>query len=237
MFSNIKNMIKKQAKNRDIRAVNRDVSEIWTKSEKYVNYWQKRLVALGKKENVRGQLLNNAQNVRFRINWAKQNAEMRFIEMREIMKRRRTIPVDDGKEREVKKRPPENSKRKHTRTKNKQPKPSPRPDTTPRRKQVKKHPTPPTIESRTDVIPVQYDSKIGYFTSLNNIEYFSEEPIFNDMSKIDIDLREEESNTLTLRPGESWQSEWYETSIIRGMDINVIGTHRLNYLSNGDFEL
>lgn len=279
MLSNLKAMIKRQAKNRNIRAVNRDVSEVWSKTETYKEYWDERLIALGKHVSTKEQLLKNIDNLRFRSNWAKKDPESRFTEMREVMKRRREnsaeagegrgkcrglalgvgkatgpgsgLAMGKGKEtgpgkglalgrgkRGCKdKKPPKKTKRKHRKPKDKQPKPSPRPDTPDIPSEVITPPAPPVLESRPDIRGRAYDSKVGYFTSMNNIEYFSEQPIFTKDATIDIDLSSGENDRLMLKPGDTWTSEWYETNIIRGLDINVIGTHRINYLSNGSFEL
>lgn len=100
--------------------------------------------------------------------------------------------------------------------------PSPTPPSSPRRPPA---PTIPTFESR-----------IGYFVSIGEMGYYQEEPKIYELPTVDITFEGEEEGYLSLGPGEAWVSKWYEGSVIRGVNLDVNGRHKLSFASNGGFE-
>ncbi len=91
-------------------------------------------------------------------------------------------------------------------------------------------PPPPTITKP------QWDSRVGYFIAISDIKWYSEVPQIQESPNVDLSFLTEPNQYLSLSPGESWQSDWYTTGVIRGLDISVVGKHKLNYSKNGDFE-
>lgn len=106
----------------------------------------------------------------------------------------------------------------------------------------KRPPKPRTFPSAPDP-PKQrrprrdWSSDVGYFVALQDIGYYPIEPVVYDAPFYDIDFTDRPEQFLTLLPGEEWASEWFSGPVIRGLDINVIGSYQLQYAKNGDFEL
>ncbi len=100
-------------------------------------------------------------------------------------------------------------------------------------------PDPPIIESPEPppaITRPRWDSRIGYFIAVSDITWYSEVPRIQESPNVDLHFLNEPDQYLSLSPGESWQSDWYSTGVIRGLDISVVGKHKLNYSKNGDFE-
>ena len=101
-------------------------------------------------------------------------------------------------------------------------------------------PSPRPIESPTPPPPprkLEWNSRIGYFVSLSDITWYEEVPRTIESPFVDIDFNELPESFLRLREGEIWKSDWYDTGVIRGLNIDVLGKHKLNYSKNGDFEI
>lgn len=92
-------------------------------------------------------------------------------------------------------------------------------------------PTPPPRKTKT-----QWDSRVGYFVTLSDISWYSEVPRIQESPNVNISFMEKTDQYLSLAPGDSWTSDWYTTGVIRGLNVDVLGKHKLNYAKNGDFE-
>jgi hypothetical protein len=101
--------------------------------------------------------------------------------------------------------------------------------------------TPPPVDSPLPVTPgplkEHFTSRIGYFASLSELTYYTQEPALYNVPDIEFSFQDMEDSHLALVGGDSWVSEWQEGPVIRGLDININGQHRLKYSSNGDFEI
>jgi hypothetical protein len=101
-------------------------------------------------------------------------------------------------------------------------------------------PDPRPVESPPPPPPprrVNWDSRVGYFVALSDLTWYEEVPRIIESPFVDIDFNDTPEGFLRLREGESWQSEWFDTGVIRGLNIDVMGKHKLNYSKNGDFEI
>ncbi len=81
-----------------------------------------------------------------------------------------------------------------------------------------------------------FKSDIGYFVSLSKIGYYTVEPPVRLDNPLVYDFAGEPDGILSLSPGQTWTSPWYEGEILRGMSVDAVGDWRLNYISNGSFE-
>jgi hypothetical protein len=82
-----------------------------------------------------------------------------------------------------------------------------------------------------------FSSRIGYFTSLSELTFYTEEPALYQTPDIEFSFQDTEESYLSLAGGDAWTSEWQEGPVIRGLDLSINGQHRLKYSSNGDFEI
>jgi hypothetical protein len=80
-------------------------------------------------------------------------------------------------------------------------------------------------------------SDVGYFVTLSDIKYYDEEPQIWDRLYYEFDFEERPLGVLNLMPGQEWVSEEVTGQVIRGLDVGAYGTHRLSYITNGDFSL
>jgi hypothetical protein len=141
---------------------------------------------------------------------------------------------DEGRDRKKKKK-----HRKRERDNKDRPNPSPRPDKgtrppiirQPKPRDTESHPKPPKIKKK------KWDSRVGYFVTLSDITWYDEAPKIQESPFVDIHFEEQEKQYLSLEAGERWISDWYETGVIRGLNVDVVGKHKLNYSKNGDFEV
>lgn len=109
--------------------------------------------------------------------------------------------------------------------------------------------SPPPLEPPPVVVPPSapdpvlpdpredWDSSVGYFVMLSEFKWYEQEPPIYDQPVYEVDFDDLPQQALVLAPGEEWVSEEYAGQVIRGLDVNVYGTHRLNYANNGDFAL
>jgi hypothetical protein len=101
-------------------------------------------------------------------------------------------------------------------------------------------PTPDPIDTEPDP-PVddgrEWVSGQGFFVSVSNVRYYTFTPPVVQENPLVWDFDEEPNSILLLNPGQSWETEWNESEIIRGLTVDAYGTHRLNYSYNGNFEL
>lgn len=239
MLDQMKRMIKNHARERSLSKLGGDIKEFWDRKNSYNSFWKRRLHALGQSEEINKDLATIKKKFRLSREWARKDPEMRFVELRELARRRNRDP-----EAEITHIPPQTRKtrpqgtvRSHHKSGPRIPHPSPRPDATPEKDRILQPPAPISIETRTPVSRSEHNSKVGYFASIKRLEYYSEIPKLYSSPYITIGFEDREDEHLTLSAGEEWKSEWYETEILRGVNIDVIGKYRLNYLSNGSFEL
>lgn len=92
---------------------------------------------------------------------------------------------------------------------------------------------PPTIDDTKK----SFDSRIGYFVTLSDIKVHTDEIKVYASSEVDFDFRTQPDQFLKLEKGQSWQSEWIDSGVIRGLDVGISGKHTLNYIKNSDFEI
>jgi hypothetical protein len=82
-----------------------------------------------------------------------------------------------------------------------------------------------------------WNSRIGYFASIIDIKASDQEISVYTDPKVEFTFDNMPEGYLSLKPNETWESEWIESGVIRGLDVNVAGKHTLNYARNGDFEI
>lgn len=81
-----------------------------------------------------------------------------------------------------------------------------------------------------------YRSRVGYNVSISDMYFYIEEPRVTDEPYMHLDFADREEGHLALGAGQEWVSPWYESRVLRGVNVNVTGTHRLSYTFNGSFE-
>ncbi len=143
-------------------------------------------------------------------------------------------------EKEEERRPKKKKHRKRDRDNKDKPNPSPTPDNKEKKRRKRRPPKPRDVESppRPPLRKKEtWDSRVGYFMTLSDITWYEDAPQIHESPFVDIHFTELENQHLRLRPGDIWVSDWYETGVIRGLNIDVVGKHNLNYSKNGDFEV
>ncbi len=87
-----------------------------------------------------------------------------------------------------------------------------------------------------DNIKRAWNSRVGYFVTLSDIKVHGDDIQVYASPEVDFYFQSQPNEYLKLGAGESWQSDWIDSGVIRGIDINVIGRHKLSHIKNGDFE-
>ncbi len=113
------------------------------------------------------------------------------------------------------------------------------PDDDPKRPRLKS--PRPLFHASPQPIPVRpekpnFESRVGYFVSLSDLGFYSEEPAIYPDPTVEMSFEGEADGYLALGEGETWRSSWYEGPVIRGINVDMNGIHRLKYSRNGDFE-
>jgi hypothetical protein len=101
-------------------------------------------------------------------------------------------------------------------------------------------PDPPEWPCIPDPIPTgdpEWTSGLGFFVGISDLKYNTYVPPVYDENPYVFGFEEQPDGFLHLGPGEEWTSEWIEGQIIRGLSVDCSGTYRLNYVTNGSFEL
>lgn len=81
-----------------------------------------------------------------------------------------------------------------------------------------------------------FESRIGYFVSISDMGFYEEEPKIYELPTVEITFEDEDDGYLTLTAGQEWVSEWQEGGVIRGLNVDVNGRHKLSFVDNGGFE-
>lgn len=84
---------------------------------------------------------------------------------------------------------------------------------------------------------VKWDSRVGYFVTLSDLTWYSEAPRIHESPYVDFHFTDRPNQYLSLNEGQTWESEWQQSGVIRGLNIDIVGKHKLNYSTNGDFEV
>lgn len=82
-----------------------------------------------------------------------------------------------------------------------------------------------------------FTSRVGYFVAISELGFYESVPVEATERYIELDFHGEPDGYLSLKPGSAWVSSWYSGGVIRGLSLDVSGSHRLVYSKNGDFEV
>lgn len=100
-------------------------------------------------------------------------------------------------------------------------------------------PPPPRSQPDPPAPPDEGDGRelrgsVGYFASISRFGYYTEEPPVENRNPVIYEFNDMPDGFLRLASGETWTSEWHEGEILRGINVDVVGDVRLNWLKNGD---